>query len=180
VNDNAHEDDKFLHARALLFLENLRMLRDRDKIYSTYVSGLLKQLYTAADMKRKPEFSCESGRELHILVSSINPTGTKTGRPSCLIGSSEVLMGDGKTKPIEQIVSDHHKGIEQCVVTHKNRLRKVAKAWNNGVQRTFKLRTKSGKEIVATKNHKFLTDKGEWKRLEELKQGDIVRRLADD
>lgn len=49
----------------------------------------------------------------------------------------------------------------------------IKKIIKNGKKETFVLKTKSGRSIRATENHRFLTENG-YKRLSELKIGDIV------
>ena len=50
---------------------------------------------------------------------------------------------------------------------------KVSKVWQTGVKETFKLVTKSGYELEATKNHKVLTKNG-WKELQDLELGEKI------
>lgn len=49
----------------------------------------------------------------------------------------------------------------------------ISRVYDNGIKEVYKLVTRSGYEIKATADHRFLTDKG-WRRLEELKKGDKV------
>lgn len=81
-NPGDPEEKKDKIQRRIDFFGALMNLRDKNKVYGTYLQGLQKILYTAEDLDRTPEHSCETGRELKYLISSINPTGTKTGRPS--------------------------------------------------------------------------------------------------
>ena len=73
---------KFEHVKCIMFLENLLLLADREKIYSTYVVGILDRIYTHKDLRREPQISSKSGRVLDYVVSSVSLTGTKTGRPA--------------------------------------------------------------------------------------------------
>lgn len=80
-------------------------LRDKNKIYGTYLIGLQKLLYTAKDLDRVPERSSVTGRELEYLVSSINMTGTKTGRcssdsPNLLNLVNDAIIKDAFVVPI--------------------------------------------------------------------------------
>ena len=74
--------DQFNKIRAVLYLECLVHVRDRSKLYSTYVIGLRKHLYSAADLKRKPQYAADTGNELKYLLCNNNMTGTATNRPS--------------------------------------------------------------------------------------------------
>jgi len=53
------------------------------------------------------------------------------------------------------------------------RLARLERAWCSGVKQTFKVTTDTGREIRATDEHPFLTERG-WLRLDELKVGDEV------
>jgi len=53
------------------------------------------------------------------------------------------------------------------------RLGRVVAAWNSGEKQTFTVRTSTGKEIRATDEHPFLTERG-WLRLDELRVGDTI------
>jgi ribonucleoside-diphosphate reductase alpha chain len=50
---------------------------------------------------------------------------------------------------------------------------KIGDAFKTGVKETYKITTKSGYEIKATSNHKFLTTNG-WKKLEDIKTGELL------
>jgi replicative DNA helicase len=50
---------------------------------------------------------------------------------------------------------------------------KARKAWLTGTKPVFRLRTKLGREVRATANHKFRTLSG-WKRLDQLKPGEHI------
>lgn len=57
------------------------------------------------------------------------------------------------------------------------RLAKVSNAWASGVKLTYAVTTDSGRQIRATDEHPFLTERG-WLRLDELKMDDEVHVLG--
>ena len=94
----------------------------------------------------------------------------------CLAGESLVTLADtGERVPIRDLIgkkdfrvwalNESTKRLEKAVVTN---------AFATGTKPIFRLRTRLGREIRATANHKFYTLDG-WKRLDELETGE---RLA--
>ena len=45
-----------------------------------------------------------------------------------------------------------------------------------GEREVFRLTLKDGRSIRTTADHRFLTDSGEWKRLDELRPGGVISR----
>lgn len=91
----------------------------------------------------------------------------------CLTGDTRVYLPDaGLYRPIRDLLG--LSGFNVLAVdpeTWKLEPRRVTNAFATGVKPVFKLRTRLGREVRATANHKFLTIDG-WKRLDELKVGD--------
>ncbi len=90
----------------------------------------------------------------------------------CLVGDSLVTLADsGVQVPIRELVgqsgfavwalNEATMQLERAVVSH---------AFATGVKPVFKLKTRLGRSIRATGNHKFLTIDG-WRRLDELQVG---------
>ena len=94
----------------------------------------------------------------------------------CLAGESLVTMADsGERIPIRELVGK--KGFRVWALNEKTwQLEKavVTNAFSTGIKPVFRLKTKLGRTIRATANHKFYSFNG-WKRLDELKIGE---RLA--
>src|SRR5579862_7298519 len=99
----------------------------------------------------------------------------------CVTGDTLVYLPDeGIHKPIEQLVGK--KGfrvlslntetwqLEPCEVTN---------AFATGCKPVYKMKTRLGKTIRATANHKFLTIEG-WVRLDELEVGGCIAALAQN
>ncbi|MBO6574567.1 MAG: replicative DNA helicase [Rhodothermales bacterium] len=93
----------------------------------------------------------------------------------CLTGESLVAMADtGERIPIRELAGKS--GFRVWAVDEPSgKLVKsvVSNAFSTGTKPVLKLRTKLGKTIRATGNHKFLTIEG-WKRLDELGGGDLL------
>ncbi len=93
----------------------------------------------------------------------------------CLAGESLVTMADtGERVPIKDLVgksgfrvwamNERTWGLEKAVVTN---------AFCTGTKSVFKMKTRLGREIRATANHKFYSFNG-WKRLDELRVGERI------
>jgi len=92
-------------------------------------------------------------------------------RGKCISEGTKIQLADGTQKNIEDIrnndlifsVDDNYKMTKQ----------KVLGCMYQGEKQTFLLRTRTGREIFATKNHPFLTPTG-WKKLEDIKPDDYI------
>ncbi|MBD2043007.1 replicative DNA helicase [Microcoleus sp. FACHB-672] len=94
----------------------------------------------------------------------------------CLAGDSLVTLADsGVSVPIRELVGKSGFAVLALnEATMKLEKAVVSNAFATGVKPVFQLKTRLGRTIRATGNHKFLMIHG-WKRLDELKAGD---RLA--
>jgi replicative DNA helicase len=94
----------------------------------------------------------------------------------CVTGDTLVYLPDeGIHKPIEQLIGQ--KGFRVLSLnteTWQLEPREVTNAFATGCKPVYKMKTRLGKKIRATANHKFLTMEG-WKRLDELEKG---KRIA--
>ena len=93
----------------------------------------------------------------------------------CIDEHSLITMKDGSKKEIKDInIGD------TVVCLDKNQKNitysKVLNVFDNGIQMTYKLATKNGNEIIATKDHKFLTQYG-WKKLINLYKFDELYNI---
>lgn len=92
----------------------------------------------------------------------------------CISGDSLVTLADGTEVSIESL-----DGMSDFMVQSLNletmqiESAMASKAFCSGEKQVHILKTKTGMEIKATANHKFLTPDG-WKRLDELKLGELV------
>ncbi|MEA2682909.1 MAG: replicative helicase [Chloroflexota bacterium] len=93
----------------------------------------------------------------------------------CLTGDSRVYLPDaGLYRPIKDLVG--LQGFNVLAVnteTWKLELAPVTHAFATGVKAVSEIRTKTGRTVRATANHKFLTIDG-WRRLDELSSGDRI------
>jgi replicative DNA helicase len=93
----------------------------------------------------------------------------------CLTGDSLVyLPGAGVRKPIKELIGKSN--FEVLAMDRENwRLRPAlaTNAFSTGQKPVFKLKTRLGRTIRATANHKFLTIGG-WKRLDELDEAESI------
>lgn len=93
----------------------------------------------------------------------------------CLAGDTLVQLADGRRVPIRQL-ADHNRPITVMALnetTWKIEPALARKAWPTGTKPVFCLRTRLGREIRATANHRFRALDG-WKRLDQLKPGERI------
>ena len=93
----------------------------------------------------------------------------------CLAGDTLVQLSDGRRLPIKEIV---RQGLPVEVMalneeTWKLEPAQIRKGWCTGTKQLFLLRTRLGREVRATANHRFRTVEG-WKRLDRLHPGDHI------
>lgn len=91
-----------------------------------------------------------------------------TGRMSCVDGETLVDTITGKKKISEIKIGD-------LVLTHKNRYKRVLRTIVKGYDFMYNIRTIKGAELICTKKHRILTEKG-WKQINDLKEKDNVYR----
>lgn len=119
--------------------------------------------------------------------------------PGCIAGDAEIIVnraGNGKRVRLDDLVSLFNgdevpirrngkptKGKRkwdtdidtyvQCEIDGHMRTAKLKKAWYSGEKITYTVTTDTGRKVRATDIHPFLTTEG-WKKLGELKPGDVV------
>jgi replicative DNA helicase len=114
------------------------------------------------------------------LTSGLQPANLVilAARPAmgkCLPGATLVLdPATGARRRLDELVAAGRRGEPVRVATLGEDLRlrpaDVAEVHDNGVQRVLRVRTRTGREIVATANHPLLTPAG-WVALEDLGRG---------
>ncbi|MEM1096425.1 MAG: replicative DNA helicase, partial [Bacteroidota bacterium] len=91
----------------------------------------------------------------------------------CLTGDTLVTLADtGRRVPIRDLVGQS--GFDVWAAdpsTLKMERATVSRAFSTGIKPVFRMTTRSGHQIHATANHKFLTVSG-WRRLDELEAGE--------
>lgn len=116
---------------------------------------------------------------------------TLLARTNCLSGDTEVQLSRAKRgfrTTIKDLCYRFHGGktgnytgwdlniptyIQRCETNGLVRLGKVRDVWESGEKEVYKLTVESGKSIKATREHRFLTDRG-YVRLRDLAIGDYV------
>ncbi len=93
----------------------------------------------------------------------------------CLSGETLITLADsGRNVPIRALAGKSDFNILALnPATLRLESMPVSRAFSTGIKPVFKLRTRLGREIRATGNHRFLTIRG-WKRLDELATGDHI------
>lgn len=97
------------------------------------------------------------------------------GRGKCIPANSEVLLYDGRIKTIEEIVQTKEKTPVMALNEKTQRFEPVAisQYWDNGIKECWEVKTRTGRKVRSTSNHKYLTPTG-WKTLDKLKIGDYI------
>ncbi len=113
----------------------------------------------------------ESRENKRPMLSDLRESG-------CLAGDTLIVDATtGKEYTIEEIVESRDKILPLKTKSMDNNLKimdfDIINAFYSGEKLTYKLITKSGKEIKATANHKFYRVDG-WVRLDKLKMGDKI------
>ncbi len=133
---------------------------------SRSLKGLARELNVPVLAAAQLSRAVEQRQEKRPLLSDLRDSG-------CLAGDSLVTMADtGQRIPIRELA-----GKSQFPVwalneeTLKIEPAAVSRAFGTGVKPVYLLKTRLGRTIRATANHKFRTFAG-WKRLDELKMDD--------
>lgn len=156
-------------------IEVLEAYGSATKVMSTYITGFRKHIRSdgrfhpnywlfAANKKEEGEGGTVSGR-----LSARDPAF------QCLKGDTPVLTDKGWL-PIESIVKGYETGDSYKVLTHTGKWRRVVNVYRNGVQPVFNVLSETGKMVVSTANHPYLTHRG-WVRTDQLHPGDTCYEL---
>ncbi len=94
-------------------------------------------------------------------------------RGKCISGDSLIYLSDGTLKTIKEIVHSKISNILSMDANHKIVKGKVTNWIQSGNKQEYVLKSKSGRTIKTSKDHKFYTPDG-WKNLSELKKGDCL------
>jgi len=97
-------------------------------------------------------------------------------RGKCEIGENEVLLPSGKLKKIKDIVKDKDKKVVSFDFSKGKFVKSDITVWHdNGKQSTYKIKTRTGREITVTYNHPLYKFREGWKTIESgLSSGDYI------
>ena len=89
----------------------------------------------------------------------------------CIDEDSLILMANGETKKVKDVKpGDRVLSVNSDGVVKPDTVNKV---YNNGKQETYKITAKHNYELIATKGHKVLTQRG-WQKVEDLTHDDFI------
>lgn len=96
-------------------------------------------------------------------------------RGKCIAGDMLVTLVDGRVRTIQQIVESRDR---TPILTLNEKTQKFEHAtpteWHdNGVKECWEVRTRTGRRVVTTSNHEYLTPDG-WKYLQDVRIGDFI------
>lgn len=96
-------------------------------------------------------------------------------RGKCASGDSKVLLANGEVILLRDLVKSGKK--ENIVAfneqTQKFESTKIVELFDNGVKDCWEIKTRTGRSMITTETHKYLTPDG-WKDLQDIKKGDFI------
>jgi DNA repair photolyase len=107
---------------------------------------------------------------------TINPyRGCSHACVYCLAGDTPILMADGRTRPLSDLrVGDEIYGTEQEGTTYRRYVRTRVRAHWATEKVAYRVTLEDGTEIVASGDHRFLTNRG-WKHVQRAERGQTPR-----
>lgn len=131
-------------------------LKDREEADSERTRETVKQWYSSVVLSRFPRA---------VIVVQ------------CMTGDTPVLMADGSEKPLREI----RPGDRIATYDNGRVSTSTVKNWiNNGPDRVFEIRMKSGIIVKANARHPFLVEEGgekKWQRTATLKKGSVILKV---
>jgi replicative DNA helicase len=115
----------------------------------------------------------EQRNDKRPLLSDLRESG-------CLTAETRILRADnGAEVTLGELVASGERDVRVWSLDERLRLvpRTLSHAFPSGVKEVFRVRLRSGREVMATGNHPFLTYEG-WRPLAELAAGSQGRRAA--
>lgn len=164
------------------------LLREADDELNSFI-GMGSVKHQIKKLKSKT-IASQARKEHGLTVESVNQHIIFTGPPGCIQGDAIITVTRaGKSFPmtLRDVALRFHKNDSrydwsgdtvtttyvQREVDGVVRLARLENAWFSGVKTTYTVTTDSGRNIRATDEHPFLSERG-WLRLDELIPGDQV------
>jgi len=165
------------HGLDLIVVDYLQLmtgdLRSENRVQEvSYISRSLKAIARELDL---PVVAASQLSRAVEQRADKKPVLADLRESGCLSGDTLVRLADGRSSPISRLVGRGKPTAVMALNEETGRLEpsEVRKAWRTGVKPVFRLRTRLGREIKATANHKFRTP-SKWRRLDQLEPGEHI------
>jgi replicative DNA helicase len=169
-----------------------RRLKSKQPDLGLVVVDYLQLMTTGASVENRVQEVSQISRQLKVLARDLDlpilamsqlsraveqrhdkrPILSDLRESGCLTGDSPVYLPDtGAYAPIRELVGrEGTRVLALDTVSWKLEARPIVNAFSTGTKAVYRLRTRLGREIRATPNHKFLAFDG-WRRLDDLAPG---------
>ena len=165
------------HGLDLVIVDYLQLMtgdvRSENRVQEvSYISRWLKALARELDLPvvaaSQLSRAVEQRTDKKPILADLRESG-------CLTGNTLVQLANGQRVAISQLAEQGRPVPVMALDQETWQLEPVEarKAWLVGTQPVFRLRTRSGREIRATANHKFRT-LSDWKHLDQLEPGEHI------
>ena len=165
------------HGLDLILVDYLQLMTSDVRVENrvqevSYISRMLKGLARELDLPlvaaSQLSRAVEQRTDKRPVLSDLRESG-------CLTGDTLVQLSDGRRVPISELARTGRAAEVMALNEETWKLERAVarKAWCMGTKAVYRLRTRLGREIRATANHRFRTLEG-WKRLDQLKVGEYV------
>lgn len=168
--DKYLEGDKDSRPRMMIVLDSLGMLSTEKEMNDTAEGKNTRDMTRAQVTKAAFRVLTIKLGHARIPLLMTNHTYDVVG---CLSDTVSVLMEDGTTKPISQIVVGDK-------VQTLGGSSSVTELFSYDVSDTIEVELSDGTVFRATPNHKFLTREGLWKPISELLEGEEILTVKQD
>ena len=168
--DKYLEEDKDSRPRMMIVLDSLGMLSTEKEMNDTAEGKTTRDMTRAQVTKAAFRVLTIKLGHARIPLLMTNHTYDVVG---CLSDTVSVLMEDGTTKPISQIVVGDK-------VQTLGGSSSVTELFSYDVSDTIEVELSDGTVFQATPNHKFLTREGLWKPISELSEGEEILTVKQD